>query len=80
MPTAKLVCNKLVWLKDRSDRFNSGKSAQRLFTNFIFRANYANNNALFAAADFAFETPGTDSGNNMTNLLLGRIGTGDNDH
>ena len=56
------------------------KGAQRLFPDFIFGADDADDDTHFATAYFSFQTPGTDSIDDVLDLLFGRIRTGDNDH
>src|SRR5271165_1279844 len=80
MAAAELVGNEFVRLQHRRYGFNSGKSSQRFFADFIFGSDHADDDTVLATADFAFETPVTDSRDDVIDLLFSRVGTGDDNH
>src|SRR5690606_33398130 len=78
--SAELMGHELIGLEDGGDRLDAGNGGKRLLTNHVFRSDHADNDADSTATQLGAETPLMDTIDDMLNLIVGRIGFGDNDH
>src|SRR5262249_4979004 len=69
MSPAKLVRNKFVRFKYRSNGLYAREGAQRFLSDFIFRTDDANNDAHLAAANLSLQAPGTNTCGDIIDLF-----------